>query len=166
MNKWLAAAALLALALALLARTRAPPPHPLLADLERRLHLLVARLQERHPADPRVTRLAYMWDGRIAPLTKPGAGQTVNKRHVSLCVAGAVRDPNTAWYVLLHEVSHVCTETEGHTQEFWDNFRFLLKEAASAGLYTYQAFEDAPVTFCGSTIASSPLTCVVKGTCP
>ena len=157
-------AALVALAIWALGAV-ARPRDPLLAGLERKVHLLIAALQAKHPGDDRVTRLASRWDGRIAPLAQPGAGQTVNKRHVSLCTRDLGADPNTAFMVLAHELGHVCTESEGHTQEFWDNFRFLLKEAVAAGLYTYQAFEASPVTFCGAKIVASPLTCVVDGTC-
>ena len=33
------------------------------------------------------------------------------------------------FFVALHELSHVMTVSVGHTQEFWENFKFLLKEA-------------------------------------
>lgn len=138
---------------------------PRLAELERKGHLLVATLQAKYPNDPRVIRLAYRWDGHLTPLVNAGAGRTLGKRAISLCTRDLDRDPDTATLVLTHELSHICTESEGHTPEFWDNFRFILKEAVAAGLYRYQNFEDTPVTFCGSKIESSPLTCVMKGTC-
>lgn len=169
----LLAAVLVLLALCLAcALSRRHPQDPEVADalaqLERRLHLLVHHLQERYPNDTRTQRLAYGWDGRLTELRDLGAGSTVNKRAVSVCVrnaAGVLQDINTATLVCLHEIGHVCTPSEGHTPEFWGNFRFLLKEAVAAGIYEYQDFEQAPVSFCGSVISSSPLTCVVKGTC-
>lgn len=157
----LALAALTAVVILAVRRAR----NPRLAELERKAHLLVAALQAKYPDDLRVVRLAYRWDGHLTPLVNAGAGRTLDKRAISLCTRDLDRDPDTATLVLTHELSHVCTESEGHTPEFWNNFRFILKEAVAAGLYHYQNFENAPVTFCGSKIESSPLTCVMKGTC-
>ena len=140
----------------------------MMAQLERKLHILLHHLQQHHPADPRTQRLAYNWDGRLAELRHAGAGSTTNKATIRICVrdgGGVLQDLNTATLVLAHEASHVCTASEGHTNEFWDNFKFVLKEAVAAGIYEYQDLEQAPVTFCGSKVDFSPLTCVVKGTC-
>ena len=38
-------------------------------------------------------------------------------------------DENTLTFVALHELSHVMTVSVGHKQEFWDNFKFILKES-------------------------------------
>ena len=31
-------------------------------------------------------------------------------------------------FVALHELAHVMSSSIGHTEEFWDNFRYLLKK--------------------------------------
>jgi hypothetical protein len=49
------------------------------------------------------------------------------------------------------------TESIGHTQEFWDNFRFILKNAIQKGYYTIQDFKKQPVRYCGTNITDSPL---------
>lgn len=166
-------ALMLALALALCLvwttnRTRDPAVASALSQLDRKMHLLLAHLQKHHPGDDRTLRLAYGWDGRLQEQTGTGAGATVNKRTISLCVrdaGGMLQDPDTAAFILMHEIAHICTVSEGHTQEFWGNFKFLLKAAVAAGIYRYQRFEKQPVTYCGSTISHSPLTCVVDGSC-
>lgn len=145
-----------------------PASKEALLQLERRLHILASHLNQNHPQDPRVLSITKRWDGRLKQLTEHGAGSTTNKRAISVCVrdsSGRLQDPMTACFVCIHELSHVCTESEGHTDEFWTNFRFLLKEAVAAGIYQYQHFEKAPVTFCGSSIAHSPLTCLKDGSC-
>ena len=139
-----------------------------LSQLERRLNLLIAHLKKTQPEDHRVRRLLSMWDGRLLELKEHGAGSTINKKSIKVCVrdaSGRVQDAMTAVFVLIHECAHVCTISEGHTPEFWENFRFMLREAMAAGIYQYQHFEKAPVTYCGSTITHSPLTCLREGTC-
>ena len=57
----------------------------------------------------------------------------------------------------LHEMGHVITESIGHTQEFWDNFRYLLQKAISLGIYVKQDFKNNPQEYCGTQITDSPL---------
>ena len=32
-------------------------------------------------------------------------------------------------FVIIHELSHIMSKSIGHNSEFYDNFKFLLKEA-------------------------------------
>ena len=43
-------------------------------------------------------------------------------------------DPNLLMFVALHELAHVMTKSIGHTDEFWNNFKFLLKHAIENNL--------------------------------
>ena len=63
---------------------------------------------------------------------------------------------NTLMFVALHELAHVMTKSIGHTDEFWNNFRFLLKHAIANGLYIKQDFKNKPVKYCGTMITDSP----------
>lgn len=97
-----------------------------------------------------------------------GAGSTTGKQRIDVCIRneeGLLENPMTAFHVIAHELSHICTDSVGHTPEFWENMRWLLKEAEAAGLYTYENFEASPKTYCGSLIDSSPLTCLKDGSC-
>ena len=64
---------------------------------------------------------------------------------------------NIMMFVALHELSHVMTKSVGHTEEFWDNFRFLLKVAINQGLYQNINYNDTPKDYCGTTITDTPL---------
>ena len=64
---------------------------------------------------------------------------------------------NTMMFVALHELAHIMTVSVGHTDEFWDNFRFLLKRAIALGLYVPEDYENKPVDYCGIKITNSPL---------
>ena len=69
---------------------------------------------------------------------------------------GTFIDENTVMYVSIHECSHLATDEIGHTDSFWNNFRFLLRAAIKSGVYQYQDFVKSPVPYCGIMINSSP----------
>ena len=64
---------------------------------------------------------------------------------------------NIMMFVALHELSHVMTKSVGHTPEFWDNFRFLLKIAIKLKLYQNVDFNSEPHEYCGTKITDTPL---------
>ena len=66
-------------------------------------------------------------------------------------------DMNTIMFVMLHEMSHLMTETIGHTPEFWGNFKRILHDAVKVGIYTPVNYAHQPVAYCGMTISDSPL---------
>ena len=74
---------------------------------------------------------------------------TENKSTIYLCVrdpkTGMYYDMNTIMYVALHELAHVLSQKEGHTQEFLTNFNILLKKAIAAGIYVAS---QPPNTYC------------------
>ena len=65
---------------------------------------------------------------------------------------------NTMMFVALHEMAHIITISIGHTDEFWNNFRFLLKEAIECGVYNYQDYSQSPENYCGIKITRTPYT--------
>ena len=66
-------------------------------------------------------------------------------------------DQNTIMFVMLHEMAHLMTETIGHTQEFWTNFRRILGDAVQIGIYTPVNYASRPTPYCGMTITDSPI---------
>ena len=66
-------------------------------------------------------------------------------------------DLNTMMFVAIHELAHLMTKSIGHTTEFWDNMRFLLKEGIKIGIYKKQDFNNLPVDYCGTKITDTPL---------
>ena len=43
-------------------------------------------------------------------------------------------------FVAFHEMAHVMSLSVGHTDEFWNNFKFILKNAIKIGVYKYVDF--------------------------
>ena len=68
-----------------------------------------------------------------------------------------IHSKNTIMFVALHELAHTMTQSIGHTEEFWDNFRFLLKEAIAKGIYKYKNYKEEPEAYCGISITDTPL---------
>lgn len=81
--------------------------------------------------------------------------------------AMCIRDPknenkidpkiNDLTFVLIHEMAHLFTKTFGHDKLFWENFRFLLKEAAAIGIYESKDYKKNKSPYCGILISYSPL---------
>ena len=65
-------------------------------------------------------------------------------------------DENTLTFVALHELSHIATKSIGHTEEFWNNFKFLLHEAEEIGIYKVVDYKKTPQNYCGTQIKSNP----------
>ena len=65
-------------------------------------------------------------------------------------------DPNTLTFVAIHELSHIATQSVGHNDEFWSNFKFLLGEAEKINVYNQTDYKKTPVRYCGMTISDNP----------
>ena len=65
-------------------------------------------------------------------------------------------DENTLTFVAVHELGHVMTESVGHTKEFWQNFKFLLKNAVKIGIYKPVDYKKKPKNYCGMKITDNP----------
>jgi predicted metal-dependent hydrolase len=66
-------------------------------------------------------------------------------------------DLNTMMFVAIHELAHLMTKSIGHTTEFWDNMRFLLKRGIKLNIYKNQDYSIKPQTYCGTKITDTPL---------
>ena len=63
---------------------------------------------------------------------------------------------NIMMFVALHELAHTMTESIGHTEEFWNNFRVLLRNARRMGIYKRVNYNETPVDYCGTKITDDP----------
>lgn len=67
-----------------------------------------------------------------------------------------LEDLNTMMFVAIHELAHTMTKSIGHTPEFWDNFRTLLKNARKLGIYKRVNYNETPKSYCGIKITDDP----------
>ena len=89
---------------------------------------------------------------------------TVNKGEIlALClrhkdIPQKFHDMNVIMFVTIHELSHIFSESVGHNDEFWINFKFLLNEAIEANIYEFDDYSKQNKQYCGMEINYTPLT--------
>jgi predicted metal-dependent hydrolase len=136
-----------------------------LARLNQDMLALIQYLTEKHPDDPVVRRLQKNYDPNNISEGSPDSGYTsytVNKgQKLVLCIRQKdaskklITDRNLLRYVVFHEAGHYASKGIGHNKEFWKNFKFIIKEAVDAGLYTKVNYKEHPQPYCGITVSSS-----------
>jgi predicted metal-dependent hydrolase len=136
----------------------------LIAKIKSRLNTLMEHLKKSYgESDERVERLIsnYRPDKMREGVDTPGyTSYSINKgEQIILCLRNQdeLVDINTMMFVVLHEMGHLASESIGHTEEFWDNFKWLLEESINIGIYVKQDFETKSVEYCGMNITSTPL---------
>jgi hypothetical protein len=136
----------------------------LIAKIREKLVILMEHLEKSFSLnDDRVRLLKknFRPDRLKEGVDTPGyTSYSINKgEQIVLCLRSNDKlvDLNTMLFVVLHEFAHLSTESIGHTEEFWDNFKWILEESINIGIYTKQEFKVKNVEYCGMTITSSPL---------
>jgi hypothetical protein len=137
----------------------------LLASVTQKMKDMVAYMKEKHPDDPRSIRLAEGFNPQKVSETLPTSELTAYSENkgekIAFCLnttkeGNRLIDINTLTFVALHELSHIMTESIGHKQEFWENFKFLLINAKAAGIYDPIDYKKNPQEYCGMKINDNP----------
>ena len=137
----------------------------LLADVTGKCKALVQYMKEKHPNDPRVKRLVEGFNPQKISETLPTSELTAYSENkgekIAFCLnttknGDKLIDISTLTFVALHELSHILTESIGHKQEFWTNFKFVLENAKAAGIYDPVDYKKNPKEYCGMTINDNP----------
>ena len=137
-----------------------------LATINIKMNQLVAHVGEKYPKKENVKRLVAKYNPRKISETLPTSEYTAYSENkgekLAFCLdtekesKGRLIDINTLMYVALHELSHIATESIGHTGEFWNNFKFLIKEAKEIGVYNPVDYKKEPARYCGMNITDNP----------
>lgn len=137
----------------------------LLADVTLKMKDMVSYIKQKHPEDPRSIRLSEGFNPQKISETLPTSELTAfseNKgEKIAFCLNKSKNgtkliDMNTLTFVALHELSHISTESVGHKQEFWQNFKWILENAKEAGIYSPIDYKKYPEEYCGMTINDNP----------
>lgn len=112
-------------------------------------------------------RLARLYDPRSffehLPNDTSITAYTIEKgKKIAMCLRGQenfhkLHKNEILQFVVLHELAHIGSKEYQHGDEFWDNFKLILREAAEAGIYKPVDYSKNPVNYCGLNINSSPL---------
>lgn len=138
----------------------------LLATVTNRCKDLVKYVGEKYPDKKDVQRLVANFDPKRISETLPTSELTAYSENkgekMALCLnktkldSTKLIDINTLTFVAIHELSHIMTESIGHKQDFWRNFKFLLENAEEANLYIPKDYSKAPEQYCGMEITDNP----------
>jgi hypothetical protein len=136
----------------------------LIATIKGKLNTLMEHLEKTYgDKDERIIMLNQNYrPNRLSEgVDTPGyTSYSVNKgEKIVLCLRNKDKlvDLNTMMFVVLHEFAHLATQSIGHTEEFWTNFKWILEESTNIGIYVKQDFKNNNVDYCGIKITSTPL---------
>jgi hypothetical protein len=137
----------------------------LLANVTQRCKNLVIYCGKNYPDDENVQRLVQKFNPKKISETLPTSEYTAYSENkgekIAFCLNkkkddSQLIDLNTLTFVAIHELSHIMTTSEGHKQEFWKNFKFLLENAKAAGIYEPVDYKKKPEPYCGMNITDNP----------
>ena len=134
----------------------------LLASITKDLQKLVSHMMAKFPDNEHVLLLYDNFNPDAISEGSVDSGYTsysVNKgEKIIICIRqkdGAFVDKNTIMYVAVHELGHLMTKEIGHTDTFWENFKYLLNEAMEIGLYKKTDYAADPKDYCGIKITNA-----------
>lgn len=138
-----------------------------LAHTTNNMKAVVQKCKEKYGDKDNVKRLVDGFNPKkiyeILPTSEYTAYSENKGEKIAFCVEtekengkGYLVDINTMTYVALHELAHVMTVSIGHTEEFWNNYKFLLEVAASMNIYQPIDYKKKPVRYCGINITDNP----------
>lgn len=138
----------------------------LLAKTTDKLKFLVDNMNNRYSNRENVKRLVDNFNPTTIKETLPTSEHTAYSENkgekIAFCLNknknnnNKLIDPNTLMFVAIHEIAHVMTESVGHTDEFWYNFKFLLENAVELGIYEPIDYKKNPKQYCGMEISDNP----------
>ena len=137
----------------------------LLARVTNKLKTLVDVAHKEYPKRENIQRLYKKFNPKkineILPTSKYTAYSENKGEKLAFCTTttkggSTLIDENTLTFVALHEISHIATKSVGHTSEFWNNFKFILKEASSIGIYKPVNYKKKPTKYCSMKITDNP----------
>ena len=137
----------------------------LLAKVTKNMKDLVTHMGETYPERKNVQRIVKNFNPKKIYETLPTSEYTAYSENkgekLAFCTTTTKKgnkliDENTLTFVAIHELSHLATKSVGHTDEFWSNFKFLLKEAKKEKIYNPVDYKKNPQPYCGMTITDNP----------
>jgi hypothetical protein len=137
----------------------------LLSKVTKNLKDLVIYCSKKFPDDEKVQRMVQKFNPTKISETLPTSEYTAYSENkgekLAFCLnkeknGTKLIDINTLTFVAIHELAHIMTVSEGHKQEFWQNFKFLLEQAKASKIYEPVDYKKNPEPYCGMDITDNP----------
>ena len=137
----------------------------LLAKITNKLSKLVDITYKKHPSDENAKRLKKKYRANVVSETLPTSKFTAYSENkgekLAFCTTKKkngteIIDENTLTFVGIHELSHIMSKSIGHNDEFWGNFKFLLKIAVDEKIYKPVDYGKKSIEYCSMKITDNP----------
>lgn len=137
----------------------------MLASLKKNINKITIHLEQKYPNLEKVKRFSRRIKTTKIEEAVHEEGEssyTINKGELmAICLRKKNKDKdfhqmNLLMFVVIHELAHIMSLSEGHNTEFMENFKFLLKEATAVGVYKPVDFAVNPVNYCGVHVSHNP----------
>lgn len=139
------------------------PERKLIRRIKSHLDTYVLRLHLEHPTDNRVTRLHQRYQVTKVFESDNHETFTLNKgEQIVICLRNYAKqqkihdDFNLLIFVGLHELAHIMSTSVDHTDEFWKNFKFILRSASEMNMYDPIDYALDPVEYCAMIVHDNP----------
>lgn len=139
----------------------------LISNVDNKIRKLIVHLNNKYPNDEITQLVNDRYRSRRIyendPADGDGTSYTISKgKQIKLCVRSKrepdrLIDENTLTFVAIHELSHLANSAYGHEDDFWNIFRFLLRESVNIGIYEPVDYKLYPQRYCGIIIDYQPL---------
>lgn len=133
-----------------------------LAVIKNRMRDFVDNLAKKYPTNDAVRLLKTRYRNTVVEESTEPETYTLNKgEKMRVCLRNHKSnqvhdDANLIMFVCLHELAHIMSVSNHHTDEFWENFEFLLGEAAVDGIYSPIDYKYDPVWYCAMLVYDNP----------
>ena len=137
----------------------------LLAKVNKNMQDLADYMEKTYPNRENVKRLVDGYNPKKIVETVPTSEYTAYSENkgekLAFCLnrkkgGKKLIDINTLTFVAIHEMAHIMTVSIGHTEEFWQNFKFLLENAIDEKIYHPVDYKKNPQPYCGMDITDNP----------
>lgn len=117
--------------------------------------------------DPRTSRMRKNFNinnmFEVYPNNTDGdTSYSINKgEEMGVCIRSGknfynIHNLNIIKFVFVHELAHVISLSQQHTEEFWRNFKFLLHNCYTHNLLKKIDYSTHPEEYCGMDVTYSP----------
>lgn len=136
-----------------------------LANVNKKMKLLVEHCKKNFNDRDNIKRLVAGYNPQKIYETLPTSEYTAYSENkgekLAFCLnteknGDNLIDQNTLTFVAIHELAHIATKSVGHTDEFWQNFKYLLGEAGKINIINLIDYKKEPKRYCGMTISDNP----------
>lgn len=135
-------------------------------NVQTKLRAFVETLRQENPNHPKIARLYARFQNTRTLESQEAKTYTIEKgKEMRLCIRNHIEkhkkghihnNTNELMFVGIHELAHIMSVSVGHNEEFFTNFRYLLRHAVRLGHYTPINYRRSPTPYCNMMLNENP----------